>query len=96
MEIKKKINIIMRLNVHFKNVSRPRDVQTQIECTFKGVLLDLCDSPETVFKVISQYNSNPRNFTSDWPRFYRVAFNLATKNLSTKEKSLVYPIITFT
>lgn len=87
----------MKMNVHFHNVSRPKDVQTLMECTFKDTLLDLCNGVETAFHLRSQFKAVPHKPSLDWPRFYRVAFKIATDtaNLSSKEKERILPVIEF-
>ena len=85
----------MKMNVHFHNVSRPKDVQTLIDCTFKDVLLDLCNGVEKAQQLRSQFRSAPHKPFLDYPRFYRTAFAAATRCLSDKEREKVYPVIEF-
>jgi len=85
----------MKMSVHFHNVSRPKDVQTLIDCTFRDTLLDLCNGVEKAHQLRSQFRSSPHKRFLDWNRFYRVAFAAATKPLSDKEREKVYPVIEF-
>lgn len=79
----------MQLKVHFRNVTRSKDAQVQIDCAFRDYLLHLCNGVETAQKLQDQFNRNPRDPYSDWRRFYISSFNHATKKLSDKEREKI-------
>lgn len=79
----------MKLKTHFHNISKPKHIQTQIDCIFRDTLLNLCDGVENLYSLRNQFLSNPNKQYSEWRVLCLSAFQKATQNLSEKEKKRI-------
>ncbi len=77
----------MRMFVDFRNCTRPAIERIKIETEYRDVLLELCNGIETAAHIRDVHYAIARQTPhTDWNRFCRTAFAVATKKLTDKER----------
>lgn len=78
----------MRLSVHWVNATRPHDVRTQVELTYRDTLLEISNGVENAKRAYDHAKACPHHPLQDWHRFNQHALGTATRNLSPTETSM--------
>jgi hypothetical protein len=73
------------LSVEWIGATRPPEVKTKVELTYRDALLDLFASPEKAKKAHDQFNACPHRPFQDWPRLSYYARRRAIQGLTANE-----------
>lgn len=86
----------MKLSVSWINATRPPEVRTQVELSYRNRLLDFCDGVENAKRCHDNFIRASRHGLHDWQRFNYYAHTEATELLTPTEKKLSKFKIEFT